>query len=149
MTNKKRISKELIWITKDPPAGCIVELAPDKDLCHWLAVIKGPSDSPYAGGRFKLDIRLPIDYPFSPPKITFQTKIYHSGIDQDGTIAKCCFAYNWKPISKVSTALQSIINLLATPDSKYTQSVKLAELYASNQAKYYSNAAEWTKKYAI
>ena len=37
-------------------------------------VIKGPSDTPYAGGVFEVDIKIPADYPFSPPKMKFITK---------------------------------------------------------------------------
>jgi hypothetical protein len=37
-------------------------------------VLNGPADTPYAGGIFKVDIVIPTDYPFSPPKMRFITK---------------------------------------------------------------------------
>ena len=40
----------------------------------------------YTGGIFKLELFLPDDYPMTPPKIRFLTKIYHPNIDRLGRI---------------------------------------------------------------
>lgn len=42
--------------------------------------MKGPADTPYAGGVFQVDIKIPSDYPFSPPKMKFLTKGKNSHI---------------------------------------------------------------------
>lgn len=39
-----------------------------------------------AGGVFNLELFLPDDYPMTPPKIRFLTKIYHPNIDRLGRI---------------------------------------------------------------
>lgn len=54
-------------------------------LAHSLQ-IHGPAQSPYEGGIFKLELFLPEDYPMTPPKIRFLTKIYHPNIDKLGRI---------------------------------------------------------------
>jgi ubiquitin-protein ligase len=38
------------------------------------------------GGIFRLELFLPDDYPMTPPKIRFLTKIYHPNIDRLGRI---------------------------------------------------------------
>ena len=38
------------------------------------------------GGVFKLELFLPDDYPMTPPKIRFLTKIYHPNVDKLGRI---------------------------------------------------------------
>jgi len=39
-----------------------------------------------AGGVFKLELFLPDDYPMTPPKIRFLTKIFHPNVDKLGRI---------------------------------------------------------------
>ena len=48
-----------------------VELVSDSNLLHWKGQIKGPEGTPYEGGTFVVDIVLPGDYPFVPPKVRF------------------------------------------------------------------------------
>ena len=42
--------------------------------------IVGPPDTPYEQGTFVLEIKVPETYPFNPPKVRFQTKIWHANI---------------------------------------------------------------------
>ena len=37
-------------------------------------------DTPYVGGIFVVDINIPPDYPFKPPKMKFDTKVWHPNI---------------------------------------------------------------------
>lgn len=76
-----------------------------EDMFHWAATLIGPDNSPYAGGVFNLDIMIPQDYPFKPPKVTFLTKIYHCNVNADGEICLDILKGAWSPaitILKVS-----------------------------------------------
>ena len=48
--------------------------------------VSGLSKERDIGGIFRLELFLPDDYPMTPPKIRFLTKIYHPNIDRLGRI---------------------------------------------------------------
>ncbi len=52
-----------------------VSLINESDLLHWKGHIKGPEGTPYEGGMFTIDITLPADYPFVPPKVMAHTPL--------------------------------------------------------------------------
>lgn len=65
-----RVKKELKDCNKDPEtSGIKAELVHEDDYLHWKGTIKGPITTPYEGGIFDVDILLPNDYPFVPPKV--------------------------------------------------------------------------------
>jgi peroxin-4 len=72
--------KEMKTLRQEPPSD--VELFPvdEDDLFEWVAFIEGPRDTPYEGGSFQLSISVPPNYPIQPPKVTFQTKVFHPNI---------------------------------------------------------------------
>ena len=45
----------------------------DVDCTKGYAMIVGPSETPYFGGYYFFKFDYPIDYPFSPPKVTYMT----------------------------------------------------------------------------
>ena len=52
-----------------------------------VAALEGPGDTPYAGGQFRMEVRIPPRYPFEPPIARFLTPVYHPNIDKrSGTI---------------------------------------------------------------
>jgi len=56
---------------------------------------------PYNKGAFRVRIDFPAEYPFKPPKITFQTKIYHPNIDEKGQVCLPIISpENWKPATR-------------------------------------------------
>ena len=144
----KRITKELAELAKDPPANCSAGPI-DDDMYHWQATIVGPSDSPYQGGLFFLNIHFPVDYPFKPPKVTFITKIYHPNINSNGGICLDILKDQWSPALTISKVLLSISSLLTDPNPDDPLVPDIANLFKSNRKQYNENAKEWTRKFAM
>lgn len=51
-----------------------------------IAELRGPEQTPYEEGTFKLEITVPDRYPFEPPRVKFATPVYHPNIDTGGRI---------------------------------------------------------------
>ena len=66
------------------------------------ATIMGPGDSPYSGGVFFVMIHFPPDYPFKPPKVQFQTKVYHPNVNSQGSICLDILKEQWSPALTIS-----------------------------------------------
>jgi ubiquitin-conjugating enzyme E2 D/E len=144
----RRIKKELDELQRDPPAGCSAGPVGD-DLFNWEGVIMAPTDSPYAGGVFRLSIRFPTDYPFKQPHVQFLTKIYHPNINASGGICLDILKSQWSPALTVSKVLLSILSLLTDPNPDDPLVPDIANLYKTDRAAYEANAREHTDLYAM
>ena len=87
------------------------------NLSHWKAHINGPSDSVYEGGIFQIDIKIQPNYPYVPPKMQFDTKIWHPNMSsQTGAICLDILKDEWTPALSIRTALLSIQALLTAAE---------------------------------
>jgi ubiquitin-conjugating enzyme (huntingtin interacting protein 2) len=77
----RRIAKEIADIKADTLSQISVETAGQgDDLSHLRGQFSGPPDTPYEGGTYFVDIKIPSDYPFRPPLMKFETKIWHPNV---------------------------------------------------------------------
>ncbi|KAG2270507.1 hypothetical protein Bca52824_065062 [Brassica carinata] len=86
------------------------------NLFKWNAMIQGPEGTPYAGGMFSIDIKFPKNYPFTAPKFTFKTQIYHPNINSEGSICLNILKDKWSPPLTVEKVLLSMTSLLVDPN---------------------------------
>ena len=82
-----RLMKELTEVGKDDSSGVNAKPKTEGNLRHLLGSINGPPGTVYEGGIFEIDITIPKQYPFEPPKMKFITKVWHPNISsQTGAI---------------------------------------------------------------
>jgi len=91
------LKRELRNLSTDFPDDCCSAEPVDGDLFHWHGKIIGPTESPYEGGVFVLDLKFPVDYPFKPPRVQFITKIYHCNVNKIGGICLDILKDLWSP----------------------------------------------------
>eukprot|EP00747_Dinoflagellata_sp_TGD_P171177 gnl/TRDRNA2_/TRDRNA2_204606_c0_seq1.p1 gnl/TRDRNA2_/TRDRNA2_204606_c0~~gnl/TRDRNA2_/TRDRNA2_204606_c0_seq1.p1 ORF type:complete len:158 (-),score=24.13 gnl/TRDRNA2_/TRDRNA2_204606_c0_seq1:160-600(-) len=141
-----RIQQELATLPECYSAGPVVD-----DLSVWQGVLTGPNNTPYEGGMFEVCVRLPDDYPFSPPKVKFMTKIFHCNISPDGQINLYILHGGWNPKFTLMEVLTAIKELLAKPSASPGDVLvpEVAELYLGDRCRHDTMARACTRRYAV
>ena len=146
---RKRIQKELEAFLADPPPGCSV-LQMGDDLSRWQVKVQGPPESSFEGGNFTLLVTFPPDYPFKPPKVKFETRIFHPNINQSGDICLDTLASQWAPSFSMAQVndlifcliisvqvMLSIIQLLSHPNPSDPINLEAARMLQQDPESYH------------
>ena len=143
-----RIKKEYQDLQKEKNSNVQVKLV-NNDYRHWKGRIKGPIDTCYQGGIFDVDIIIPNDYPFKPPKMKFDTKIWHPNISSvTGAICLDILKNEWTPALTIRTALISLQALMCEPVPNDPQDAVVAKQYMSDIKLFNQTAKHWVEEYA-
>ena len=96
MAAEGRLKKELKEVGKqNDSSGVQAQPISPGELRHLKGTVMGPEESVYEGGVFVVDIVIPKQYPFEPPKMKFITKVYHPNVSsQTGAICLVSRSYN-------------------------------------------------------
>merc|ERR1719163_1703534 len=144
-----RVAKEFKRIKDEKNQNIQVEYV-NNNQAHWKGYFRGPDGTPYEGGWFTVDIRISADYPFKPPEIKFDTKVWHPNVSsQTGAICLDILKSEWSPALTIRTALLSLQALLSTPEPDSPQDAEVATMYRTNLPAFNKRAKEWTKNFAI
>ncbi|CAI4351952.1 BBM_1a_G0010270.mRNA.1.CDS.1 [Saccharomyces cerevisiae] len=149
MSRAKRIMKEIQAVKDDPAAHITLEFVSESDIHHLKGTFLGPPGTPYEGGKFVVDIEVPMEYPFKPPKMQFDTKVYHPNISSvTGAICLDILKNAWSPVITLKSALISLQALLQSPEPNDPQDAEVAQHYLRDRESFNKTAALWTRLYA-
>lgn len=149
MSRIKRITKELEDVKRDPLSGVTLSLVSESDLSQLKGTFIGPPGTPYENGLFKVDIKIPQEYPFKPPIMKFDNKIYHPNISsQTGAICLDILKDAWTPILTLKSSLISLQSLLQSPEPDDPQDAQVAGVFKNDYEGFKKTAQKWTQQYA-
>lgn len=148
MTAVNRLRKELKEAASHRNDDDIqLRLADPNDLFRWEATIRGPPDTPFEGGVYKVIIRVPSDYPMVPPTAQFVTKVFHPNIAfPSGEVCLDILKTKWSPAWTISSVSRAISNLLSDPEADSPLNVDAGNLVRAGDKLGYFHMA---RMYAI
>ena len=98
------------------PTEGITAFPNDENMMRWTATIDGPTETPYEGLTFKLEMEFATNYPYTAPAVVFKTPIYHPNVDFSGRICLDILKDKWSAIYNINSVLLSLQSLLGEPN---------------------------------
>lgn len=130
--------------------GILARPKNDADLFSWEAFIPGPSESPYEGYIYKLNIVFPQDYPMRAPLVNFETKMYHPNVSMEsGSICLDILKHQWSPVLTLPKILLSISSLLTDPNPDSPLNGNAARNWTKNMEEYINIVKNYGESQAL
>ena len=133
-----------------------IGLLDESNIYAWKVLLLVRFDSLYKGGMFSLILNFSENYPMLPPKVKFQTPIYHLNVkstrdnyttDEIGTPNLNILKF-WKPEYQVKDILISIYALFYMTNAACSYNLNMANEFINSRELYNKKVEYFTKKYA-
>lgn len=112
---------------------------------HWRGTIIGTGI--YDEGVFSIDIKIPREYPFYPPKVKTLTKIWHPNFFRK-QICVGLLGEDWTPANSLVDLVETIRFLLTNPNPADPLNATAARQYRESFDAFVIKAKEWVKQHA-
>ncbi|PRQ75707.1 Ubiquitin-conjugating enzyme/RWD-like protein [Rhodotorula toruloides] len=120
------------------------------NMQEFYVKFKGPEETPFAGGVWKIHVELPDGYPYKSPSIGFQNKIFHPNIDElSGSVCLDVINQTWSPMFDMINIFEVFLpQLLRYPNAADPLNGEAAALLMRDQKAYDAKVKEYVQKYA-
>lgn len=117
-----------------------------------ISLLSIQPDTPYCYGQYELDVVFPPNYPFAPPKLRFNTAVYHPDIAWGHGHICCCVMPEihdeWEAALTLRRLLVDVIGLLKRPTlNECRKGEPPYELHRSNPSSFIDSARRSTMVY--
>ncbi|CEJ91747.1 Putative Ubiquitin-conjugating enzyme [[Torrubiella] hemipterigena] len=111
---------------------------------------KGPAETPFEGGFWKIHVELPDNYPYKSPSIGFVNRIFHPNIDElSGSVCLDVINQTWSPMYDMINIFESFLpQLLRYPNPTDPLNGEAAALLIREPKSYDAKVKEYVQKYA-
>lgn len=144
----KELAREIKSLDEAPPAGIKV-IVNDDSFSIIFAEIEGPAGTPYENGVFRMKLVLTTDFPHSPPKGYFVTKIFHPNIASNGEICVNALKKDWNPSLGLRHVLVVIRCLLIEPFPESALNEQAGKMLMEDYEAYARHARLYTNLHAL
>ncbi|KAI1301214.1 Ubiquitin-conjugating enzyme E2 S [Halotydeus destructor] len=143
----RQVTKEITELIHSPPEG-IRTLMNEEDVTDIQAIIDGPAGTPYSNGAFRVRLILSKDFPQSPPKGYFVTKIFHPNVSRNGEICVNTLKKDWKPDLGLKHVFLTVKCLLIVPNAESALNEEAGKLLLEHYDDYCRRAKMMTDIHA-
>lgn len=111
---------------------------------------KGPEETPFAGGQWKIHVEIPDQYPYKSPSIGFVNRIFHPNIDElSGSVCLDVINQTWSPMYDMINIFEVFLpQLLRYPNPTDPLNGEAAALMMREPRGYEEKVKEYVRKYA-
>lgn len=144
-----RILTEIRDLNRKPAEGIKFIDNEENSVTEVHAIISGPEGTPFHRGKFRMKLCLSADYPASPPRGYFLTKIYHPNVSSNGDICVNTLKKDWSPETSLKHVLQVIRCLLIVPFPESSLNDEAGKLFMDSYDEFARRAKLMTEVHAI
>ncbi len=136
-----RLAKETRELMLNPPEGFVFVPNEEESLMEVYVDMHGSVGTPYEEGVFRIKLVLSHNYPHSPPRGFFMTKIYHPNVSTTGgDICVNTLKKDWSASLTLTHVLQVIRCLLIVPFPESSLNAEAGRLFMESYDEYAKRA---------
>mmetsp|Transcript_4040 Transcript_4040/g.12141 ORF Transcript_4040/g.12141 Transcript_4040/m.12141 type:complete len:190 (-) Transcript_4040:120-689(-) len=127
-----------------------VSFIDEKRPWEFFVKFKGPKETPYEGGTWKVHVELPASYPYSSPSVGFVNRMYHPNVDENsGSICLDVINQSWSPMYDLENIFEVFLpQLLTYPNPSDPLNSEAAKLQIDDIHTYNAKVRDYVEKYA-
>lgn len=122
----------------------------DDSIQQMFVLFRGPKDTPYEGGTWRIRVELPDQYPIKSPSIGFTNKIFHPNIDESsGSVCLDVINQTWSPMFGLLNVFENFLpHLLRYANPSDPLNTEASNLMSKDEQLYTDKVKEYVRMYA-